>query len=434
MSLTEYPIHVNQLQPGVYIRIDAKGVKSPFFRDSFKIKTQAEIDKIKGMGLTHVVCVLSKSDSLPIPPEDAGLVERKQPAAAKAAPAPKTPVSREILGLKSETIEKNKERRARFAKCERQYEETMGKVVALLRRVTGRSDEAMAEAAKVVDAMVATFVSERDVMVNLMSSKPQDEQKNYHALNVTVLSLMLGRELKLGPKPMHLLGMGALFHDLGKGRVPMEMVHGKATSMNTAFKQHYLHHPEQGARLARDMPSFPKKALDILAQHHERQDGSGFPARLKGDAIFVLARIVAITDRYDKLINPENVGAPTPEPLTPHLALKRMYAEDKGKLDHQMLPVFIRTMGVYPPGTVVKLSNGVYGMVVNVNPKKATRPGVLIHHPEIPKKEALMVDLGIEEELDIAATVRPEDLPREVFAYLSPSKSINYYADAAPGA
>jgi hypothetical protein len=87
---------------------------------------------------------------------------------------------------------------------------------------------------------------------------------------------------------------------------------------------------------------------------------------------------------------------------------------------------------VYPPGTLVQLSNGATGMVLATNPAKAARPTVLIYHADVPRKEALVVDLAVEDELEVSATIKADDLPREVYAYLSPVSQYNYYAESMP--
>lgn len=388
------------------------------------IKSEKQIDRIRELGLTHVTCVLSKCDTLPVPLEEAE--GRREKSAAPEAPKAKTPISREILGLKRETIERNRERRAAFARCEKKYDRAVSQVVTILRRASGKSDDAVSEASVVVGALVDTFLSDRDVVLNLMSSKPQDEQKNYHALNVTVLSMMVGRDLKLGSEAMTLLGMGALFHDIGRGRVPIQMLDkGRATSMNRIVAEHMKQHPVTGARLAEELASFPPQAVPVILQHHEALDGSGYPHGLRGKSLHPLARIVAVTNAYDNLLNDREKS----EALTPHEAIRRIYASGKSRFDERVLGTFIRCMGVYPPGTVVKLSNGAHGMVTVTNPANAARPCVLIYHPEVPKAEALIVDLTVEDGLNVSETLRPEALPKEIFNYLSPSRSINYYAD-----
>lgn len=424
MSETRYPIHVKQLVPGLFLDF-SEDAESAFKGRRFKLKDAAEVAKVRETGLTQVICILDKSDRMPLSPEEAGLAPAKSRGGSASAvrPGEKTPVSRELFGLRRETVEKNKERRKTFAKCEKRYEETMNQVSTILRRVSGRSVEALDDASSLVDGMVSTFLSDRDTVINLMGSKSTEESKNYHSLNVAVLSMMLAKDLSLKAEGLKVLGMGALFHDMGKGRIPLQAVSGRASSMNTAAEKYLKEHPQIGMRMAQDMPGFPRQALAVILQHHEEMSGRGYPQGLAGDKISPLARIVYIANRYDNLLN-----ARPESRLTPHEAVKSLYAE-RSAMDPRFLSAFIKAMGVYPAGTVIELSGGQTGMVISVNPKRAARPTVLMYHPEVPKNEALMVDLGVEEELEVVKAVRPEDLSREVFNYLRPSTTINYTAD-----
>lgn len=428
MAFSEYPIHMEQLCVGLWVRSDDSRAFSAL-QKGFKIKNDDHIEKIQKSGLMHVICALNKSDRLPIPltSEDFDAVMERPDTQKDVSKKTKTPVSKQLLGLKNETVEKNKERRKVFNKVEKRFDKAVGEVSMLLRRVSGRSHEAVEQALKVVDGLVDTFLSERDVLVNLITNKPQEDRKNLHAMNVCVLSMIMGKELDLDAEAMSFLGMGALFHDIGKGRVPIhEMTRGKPTTMRHAVQRHYEQHPRMGAKIVMDLHGFPKHAAHVILQHHEACDGTGFPNKLPAGKISPLAKILAIANLYDNLCN-----SPDPDKqLTPHEALKRMYARHKSKLDNRFLATFIRSLGVYPPGSIVQLSNGALGMVISTNVEKSTRPSVLIYHPDVPKKEALVVDLVIEDELEIKKGMRPEDLQREVFSYLSPSRQLSYYADA----
>ncbi len=432
MAFSEYPIHVDQLAVGLFVRVEGKDAKIPSaLRKGLKLKSQEQVEQLRNSGLTHVTCVLNKSDRLPIP---VGAEDLRRPAPVapkpevKEPPKPKTPISRELFGLKQETLEQNKVRRQLFAATEKRYDEAVSAVAVMLRRVSGRSDEAVEQAARVVNGLADTFLSNRDVFVNLMTNKPKEEKPHLHSFNVTVLAMMLGKDLELGAPTMKALGMGAMFHDVGKGRVPIsEMAMGRPTTMKFAVQRHYELHPQLGGKIVSDLPSFPAEALEVVLQHHETMDGKGFPAKLKGEAIALLARVVSVADAYDNLCNKNDPK----ESLTPHEALRHMFTQLRGKLDNRLLAMFIRNLGVYPPGTLVQLSNGAVGMVVQANLQKSARPGVLLYHPDIPKREALLIDLVAEEELEIKKTLRPEDLPREVFAYLSPTRQISYFADTS---
>ncbi|NMC49529.1 MAG: DUF3391 domain-containing protein [Desulfovibrio sp.] len=424
MHVNEYPILVEQVCPGLFIRLDSTVGIGSLPRKAFKITSEEQIEEIRRLGISYVICISDKSDRLPISLEE--LEKKKGQAVSVSFKKPlKTPVSLELLGLKRETIARNKERHERFAACEKRYEETVSQVVGVLKKAAKPSDDVLVAAQGMVSTMVDTFLSDMDVVVSLMTTKPREETRNYHALNVVVLSMMLARELGLGKDEMRDLGMGALFHDVGKGRVPIQRFSkGNITTLNRVVREYYREHPQIGAKIVSAFPDFPSAALDVVLKHHETLDGQGFPAGLPAGEIPTLARIVAVANAYDRYCNKKDETGYA----TPHEALKTMYGR-KGKFDQMLLATFIRNIGVYPPGSIVELSNGLTGMVMTSNPRASFRPTVLVHHPDIPRKEALVIDLTIEEEITILRCLRPEDLPREVFAYLNPMRRANYYVD-----
>jgi len=167
--------------------------------------------------------------------------------------------------------------------------------------------------------------------------------------------------------------------------------------------------------------------LAIIREHHELFDGTGYPGKLKAEAIGLLSRIVVIANYYDELCNPLTVA----DALTPHEALSLMFAKLRGKFDAKLLQVFIRCLGVYPPGTIVQLSNGVLGMVATVNTARPMKPMLVVYDANVPKEEAIMLDMEHETEVNIAKAIRPAQVPREVYGYLSPRKRVSYYFDAA---
>ena len=133
MQIDEYPILVEQLCPGLFIRIDEPGLAHPFPPKGFKLRTDADVAKIMALGLAHVYCIPDKSDRLPISLEEIdGMAGKRQKGPWSTA---RTPVSAELSSLKRETIERNKDRLERFAACERRYEKAMGQVVEAIKKV-----------------------------------------------------------------------------------------------------------------------------------------------------------------------------------------------------------------------------------------------------------------------------------------------------------
>jgi putative nucleotidyltransferase with HDIG domain len=243
-------------------------------------------------------------------------------------------------------------------------------------------------------------------------------------LNVTVLAVMLGRSLGLAPEELRQLGIGCLFHDIGKRDIP-DRVRNKTEILNRAERNLMQQHPTYGVVMAEKL-QLPAGAVSIVAQHHEFADGSGYPHGLKGVQIAPLARIAAIVNTYDDLCNQSGLH----DPLTPFEALAQMFAQQRHHFDAAMLNQFIRCMGVYPPGTVVELSNAALGMVVSISSANPLRPTIVIYDPSIPPSEALIVDLESEPALSIKATLKPAQLPREVHDYLSPRKHATYFFSA----
>jgi hypothetical protein len=166
----------------------------------------------------------------------------------------------------------------------------------------------------------------------------------------------------------------------------------------------------------------------VIAQHHEQADGSGFPKRLNLDRMTASARIVALVNRYDNLCNP----AQPSRAMTPHEALSLMFAQGKNKFDATMLNAFIRMMGVYPPGSVVQLTDERYALVSAVNSSRPLKPRVLVHDAHVPRDEALLLDLEEATDIGIRRSLKPQQLPAAAAEYLAPRQRIAYFFEPAP--
>ena len=190
----------------------------------------------------------------------------------------------------------------------------------------------------------------------------------------------------------------------------------------------YREHVARGVARARQMGLEPG-ALLVIAQHHEHADGSGFPQRISAERTSLCARIVALVNRYDKLCNPSTTPA---RALTPHDALSLLFSEGQQKFDTPMLNAFIRMMGVYPPGSVVQLTDDRYAMVTAVNASRPQKPRVLVHDPDVPRVDALHLDLEDMPGLGIRRSLKPHQLPASALEYLAPRRRIAYFFEPAP--
>jgi len=308
-------------------------------------------------------------------------------------------------------------------RCERRFSAVSKAFRNVLQNVRAQPEEARAIAEVEVGGIVRAVQQEQDVAIRLLSEKAGQETA-LHAINVSVLSVLLGRAMGLDDAMVEAIGLGALLHDVGKIELP-DVMRGKADSPNPTERRMFQSHVEHSRALAERM-GLGEAAAAIVAQHHEASDGSGYPMALKGEAIHPAARVVALVNHYDNLCNPPNpIHA-----LTPHDAIAAVYRKTKEKFDAAALNAFVRMMGIYPPGSVLHLSDGRFALSVAVDPANAMKPKVLIHDPAVRPEDALIVPLAERPELTIQRAIKPQALPRAAFDYLQPRKRTSFFIES----
>lgn len=423
-NIPEYRVSVDQLRTGVFIRLEGQWFEHPFLFNRFKIKSMDQVRTLKEAGVEEVICVPAKSDQLPKSKKDL----ETNPAPKTSKSEKKDPGFDKMMEVKKQRIDRLKTKREEIKRCEEKYKKSVKAIPDMMTGLSGGSPEAAENAGKLVDDMVETFLSERDAVVHLMESSGTDDGLYYHSLNVSVLSLMLGKAVELSEEELKALGMGALFHDIGKSRIEKKVLKKPFGSMTTPERKLIMLHPKFGVEMALKTGKFHNEALKAIFQHHERMNGKGYPQGVKGGKISKLARIVAITNIYDNLVNnPDQQKA-----KTPYQVMSFLFAKMKEALDQEIFAAFIRCMGIYPPGTIVQLSNDVIALVISVNQRNPLKPSLLAYDPAVPKDEAIVFDMEDEPELGVVKSIHPSDLPSDIFDYLSPRTQLNYYMENAP--
>jgi len=412
---------MDQLRVGLYIFLDLSWFEHPFPFGHFKIKTEEQIRTIRGLGLKSVRYDPTQSDMGP-PPQSA-IQKTPQPSAPEASD-----VIAQGLAAKHALIERIKTQREAAARIENAFINTAKTVREIDKNIFSHPVETVGHAMKLVKQIADSILCAQELAIHVMGDKMGGEELYFHSLNVTMLSMMMARDIGLPQQAVEVLGIGALFHDIGHKDIPSQILL-KTEPLTSAERHLYEMHCQYGVNLGQKL-QFAPPVLAIIHEHHESFDGSGYTQKLKGESIGLLSRIVALTNRYDELCNPPSIAVA----LTPHEALSTMFAKLRNKFDPKLLQVFIRCLGVYPPGTIVQLSNGVIGMIATVNTARPMKPMVVIYDPNIPKDEAILVDFERETDLNIAKAIRPAHVPSEIYNYLSPRKRVSYYFDAAqPG-
>lgn len=456
-------IELGQLRVGVFVELDGHHDFPGLPARAFLIESEAQIERLRALGLDRVWYLPERSHAPPLvlpeadaswaalgvpvrPPGAASVGQDGTPAGGGDGARPEagavadgaTPIAAleqaEAAGddARGPATQDRKAllaaQQASLERCEQQYGEASRHVRSVLQNARANPQQAREAAMAQVQAMVGHVAGLEDVAIRLLSEKAGQET-TLHPMNVSVLSILLGRALKFDEARLRLLGLGAMLHDIGKLELP-DRLRWRDDHAPAAERRLFQSHAQHGVAIGRKM-QLPDEVLEIIAQHHEFADGSGYPKGLKGEQISALARVVALVNQYDNLCNAGNPA----QSLTPHDALALIFARQREAFDATVLAAFIRMMGVYPPGSVLQLNDGRYAIVASVNSDRPLKPRILVHDPAIAPEEALVHDLEEHPEIGIQRAIKPVQLPRAVFDWLSPRKRMCYFFErslAAP--
>lgn len=412
-------IRPEQLRVGLFIQLDLSWLDHPFTFSSFKIKSEEQIETLRRLGLEKIRYSPTKSDFPPLP----STLKEETPT-TQAAEAIEPEISEADLALrdaKQKRMQLLRQQRAAIESCEKDFLLTAHSVRGLDRAIFSRPRESAEAGSKLVNRMMDSLMTDKDIAIHLMNDRAGGEEMYFHALNVAVLALMLGKELQLSREEITLLGQAALFHDVGLIEIP-DRIMLKTEPLNHAEQTLYEKHCEWSVNACKKA-GLSEDVITLIAQHHEYCDGTGYPLKMRQKDIHPLAKVLTLVDHFDMLCN-RPVQA---DSNTPHEALALMFSQQRSKFDALPLNTFIRCMGVYPPGSLVMLSNEAFALVVSVNSTRPLKPQVLVHVPGVPPEETPLIDLEREPDLNISKSLKPGQLPREARESLNPRKRTTYF-------
>ncbi len=223
-----------------------------------------------------------------------------------------------------------------------------------------------------VEEISASVARNPDALISLARMKNRDDYTYMHSVAVCGLMVALARQLGLAPAQVRDAGVGGLLHDIGKIAIPLEILN-KPDSLGSAEYEIVMRHPVAGAELLSQVQGIPDAAMQVVRHHHERIDGSGYPDGLAADEIDPMARMGAVCDVYDAVTSERsyNVG------WNPAQALSRMAAW-KGHFDTAVFQAFVRTVGIYPIGSLVRLESGRLAVVIDQSRASLLAPEVRV--------------------------------------------------------
>jgi HD-GYP domain-containing protein (c-di-GMP phosphodiesterase class II) len=357
--LNKILVYPSDLQFGMYVaELDRPWVETPFLFQGFILESDDEINEIKSLcEYVYIDTERSRPDALlNLQHTKKGEISKKPHAKGKKTAAFSEAAFRESLA---------------GAYCV--YKDARGWIDTMLEDVRLGESIDTEKARDLVVALADQVITNPDALVWLTHLRSRDEYTATHCINVCILALSFGRDLGLSDQQLHQLGMGALLHDIGKMQIPDEVLNKPGRLTKEEFEV-IKGHPSHGHAMLVDDHQLDSHSLHIVLHHHERLDGNGYPNGMAGEDIPLLTRISSIVDVYDAITSDRCYH----DGVAPAQALENLFKWSAGNFDVSLLEKFIKCLGIYPIGSVVRLNTKAVGVVVATDVDHRIKPIVLL--------------------------------------------------------
>lgn len=333
-------VRVEDLRVGMYIHdLNCGWLSHRFWRNRFLIRSETDLAHIKDLGVHEVYIDTDKGDDLPEAPTEGEVVEQLERELKEVAEQAKDRLQPATLA--QERIQ-----------AQRIHAQALQVISGLMQDARLGLPIQIDETRAVIRGLVGSIFRNQNALLALGRIRHADRYTFEHSVNVSVLMVAFARELGLAPELIETIGMGALLHDIGKTRTPETILNkpGRLTEEEFAIMRSHVVHSRE---ILASIPDFPPIALAVAAEHHERVDGTGYPEGKAGEAITLYGRMAAIVDVYDAITSDRVYH----RGIEPHQALRKLLEWSRYHLDPELVRHFIRCVGIYPVGSLVRLES-----------------------------------------------------------------------------
>ncbi len=354
-------VKVEQLKPGMFIHnFNCGWLQHPFISNQMKVKNEKIIEKIIGYGIREIYIDTDKGLDLTDAQTEEEVKQEIQTELNKLSEI--KPEIENRVSFQKEIV------KAREIKKEaKQIVQNIMEDVRLGRQVK------VEKVNTIVEKMVNSIFRNKDALICLGRIKQTDEYTFLHSLSVCVLMLSFSKYLGFDYKAIHEIGVGGLLHDIGKMKVPLEVLNKREQLTEDEFKK-IKEHVKHGCIILKQTPDISDTSILIAAQHHERADATGYPHGLEDEEISKYGHMASIVDVYDAITSQRCYR----NAIEPTEALRKIFEWSIFHFNKEMVQHFIRCVGIYPIGSLVRLESGLLGVVIAHGNKSLLLPVVRI--------------------------------------------------------
>lgn len=363
MPVEQKIIPVDQLQVGMYVaKLDRPWIETPYPLQGFYIKELSDIDQLRRYCRNITIDLSRSRAAVEAVQHELGAKSQAEAPAKTANPKVRRPVYQTTVSMPQE-VNASRELHLQFAQA----------VGTVYQRVAQGKDIDLQGTREITGLVVQSVIRNPDAMVWLSRVRDKDAYSYHHAFRCAIWGTVFGRHLGISQTALESLALGLTLMDVGKAKLPDGLI-SKNGMLTPAERIELRRHVGYSLEILGAMPGIPAQVMQMVAEHHERFDGSGYPHRLAGKAISPLGKIAGLVDTYDAMISER----PYARALTSVEAVSRLYELRNTEFQAQLVEEFIQAIGVYPTGTLVHLSNHEIGVVIAQNPERRLRPKLLV--------------------------------------------------------
>lgn len=362
MSLKEIKVRIPDLEIGMYVcRLDRPWLETPYLLQGFPIKSQDDINEL-----------LKYCEYVYVDVDRSSIVEKKPPVQSRHAENTDEAIE-QLTGIKRVRYQDTTERTVELKTARASYRVLADVAQDIMDDIAHNKKLDFPSLQKAVDPMVDSIVRNPDAFAWLTRMKHKDDYIYNHSVSSSIWAVAFGRHLGLPRKDLQSLAIGALLFDVGKMKLPEKLIHNTERFNQFEFKL-IKQHVQYSVDILRSIDGISEDVVEMVATHHERHNGKGYPRGLSGNQIPIFGKIAGIVDCFDAIIS----DRPFATSVSPHDAVKSLYEWRDVDFQSELIEQFIQVVGIYPVGTIVELSDGRVGVIIAQNRVWRLRPQVML--------------------------------------------------------